>query len=190
MEKTRLKTRNLHATIVIMVMTFFLTGCNNQPAQDEEKSDPQKAKIQSDVEDMGKKPWVLDIEEVTIDNEHYRLANWTGENIQLVLMSLNPGEEINLEMHSDRDQFIRIEQGEARVRMGKTEDKLSFNKTVSDDWAILVTGGYWHHIENIGDTELKLYSIYGPPEHEKGTLHPTYEDAEEHHHHHEETDEE
>ncbi len=185
MEKKKMKKNGLHVTITIMVMALFFAGCNNQSGNDKEKNESQTASIQPDVQDMGKKPWVLDIEGTTLENDHYRLVNWTGENIQLVLMSLEPGEEINLEMHGNRDQFIRIEQGEARVRMGKAEDKLSFDKTVSDDWAILVPAGYWHHIVNIGDKELKLYSIYGPPEHAKGTLHPTYDDAEDHHHHEE-----
>jgi mannose-6-phosphate isomerase-like protein (cupin superfamily) len=182
MKKSTMKTTVLSITIATMVMSMIFTGCDNQTINDQEDTNTSSAKIQPDVKDMGKKPSVMDIEKTTIDNEHYRLANWTGENFQLVLMSLKPGEEINLERHGNRDQFIRIEQGKARVLMGKSEDKLSFDKTVSDDWAILIPAGYWHNIKNIGETELKLYSIYGPPEHAKETLHARHEDAEEHHH--------
>ncbi len=98
-------------------------------------------------------------------------------------MTLKPGEVIDLEMHEGHDQFIRIEAGEARVLMGKSADDLFFDKKVSDDWAVLVPAGYWHKIENAGTSDLKLYSLYGPPEHGKGTLHETCGEAEEAHHH-------
>ena len=125
----------------------------------------------------------MDIEEGTLGNDNYRAANWTGSNIQLVFMSLKPGEVIDLEVHDDHDQFFRIEQGEARILMGKTRDDLSYDKRVSDDWSVLVPAGYWHKVENVGTNDLKLYTIYGPPEHQKGTVHKTYNDAEKAHHH-------
>ncbi|MBN2214930.1 MAG: cupin domain-containing protein [Bacteroidales bacterium] len=132
-------------------------------------------------EDKGGEPWILNIEEATLANDNYRVANWTGNYLQLVFMSLNPGEVIDLEMHEGHDQFIRIEQGEARVLMGKTGNDLSFDKTVSDDWAILIPAGYWHSIENTGNKELKIYTLYGPPEHRKGTAKKTYEEVMEAH---------
>ena len=71
-------------------------------------------------------------------------------------------------MQEGTDQFIRIEQGEARVLMGKTKDKLSFDEKVSADWAILIPADYWHSIENTGNTDLKLYTLYGPSGIQKG----------------------
>ncbi|TPE42837.1 cupin domain-containing protein [Pontibacter mangrovi] len=141
----------------------------------------QTSQANQQGEDMGKKPWVLDIEEATVNNPDYRHVRWTGEHLQMVLMSLKPGEEIDLERHDDVDQFLRIEQGEAQVRMGKSKDDLSFDKKVSDHWAIFIPSGYWHHVKNTGNKELKLYSIYAPAQHPAGTVHKNYKEAQAHH---------
>ncbi|MGF1586633.1 MAG: cupin domain-containing protein [Bacteroidales bacterium] len=135
----------------------------------------------SDEGDKGKSPWVLDIEEATVSNTNYRNAQWTGEYMQMVLMSLKPGEIIDLEVHKGHDQFIRIEQGDARILMGKTENELSFDEKISDDWAAFIPAGYWHTVENTGKTDLKLYTIYSPSEHPAGTVRKTYEDARNNH---------
>jgi len=136
----------------------------------------------ADVELLAK-PMILDVEEATIDNDYYQTVSWTGKYLQLVFMSLKPGEIIDLEVHNDHDQFIRIEEGEARVLMGLTKDDLNFDEKVSDDWAILIPAGYWHKIENIGDSDLKIYTIYGPPEHAVDTKNKTYKEAKEKHSH-------
>ncbi len=130
--------------------------------------------------DMGKKPWVIDIEQATLNNPNYRHVQWTGEHLQMVLMSLKAGEEIDLELHGDVDQFLRIEQGQAQVRIGKSKDNLSFDKKVSENWAILIPSGHWHHIKNIGKEELKLYTIYAPAQHPAGTIQKTHKEAKEH----------
>lgn len=78
----------------------------------------------------------------------------------------------------------REEKGEARVLMGKTEENLDFDKIVSGDWAVFIPAGYWHQIINTGSSDLKLYTIYAPGEHERGTHHETYQEADDHHHHH------
>lgn len=135
------------------------------------------------IEDEGKKPWIIDIEEATLDNSHYRMAVWTGKDMQLVLMSLEPGDEIDLELHSENDQFIRIESGVARVLMGEEKDDLTFDKTIDHDWITMIPAGYWHKIVNVGQEPLKIYTLYGPPQHDTGTVHETYEEAEEHHDH-------
>lgn len=119
-------------------------------------------------------PMVLDIEEATIENANYRKVEWTGAYMQLVFMSLQPGEIIDLEVHDDHDQFIRIEAGNARIQMGKTPDQLTFDRTLSDDWAALIPAGYWHKVINEGDTELKLYTLYAPPEHPEGLVQAAY----------------
>ncbi|SKC22070.1 cupin domain-containing protein [Alkalitalea saponilacus] len=141
----------------------------------------------SDVDfdvDLGGQPWAFDIEAATLVNDSYRSANWTGKYMQLVFMSLKPGEVIDLEIHEDHDQFIRIEQGEAVVWMGKSENDLTYRQEVEDDWAIMIPAGYWHKVENTGDVDLKLYTLYGPPEHPMGTSNKTYEEAIEAHGHH------
>ena len=161
-------TKSFLYSLVILFTLLYFTGCKEQAG-------PQEKEVSEDaVADMGKFPWVLDIEEATIANQHYRIAEWTGKYLQMVLMSLKPGEIIDLELHEGHDQFIRIEQGEARVRMGKTKDNLTYSEDVSDDWAVFIPAGYWHQVINIGDTDLKLYTIYAPPEHPAGTIQKNY----------------
>ena len=135
--------------------------------------------------DHGPAPYVVDIEDATLSNTNYRTTLWTGVGLQVTVMSIAPGEDIGLEMHDDVDQFLRVEQGIARVQMGSAENDLDFDVEVEDDWAIFVPRGKWHNVTNVGTTALKVYSIYSPPEHKHGTVHVTKaeSDAEEHHHH-------
>ena len=139
----------------------------------------------SNLNDEGPNPFVTNIEADTLANDNYRTTRWTGSNIQLTLMSIEPGRDIGLEVHEHGDQFLRVEAGRARVQMGPSEDDLNFDREVGDDWAIFVPAGAWHNITNIGDEPLKVYAIYGPPEHPHGTDHATKAeaDADEHHHH-------
>ena len=129
------------------------------------------------LKDNGPKPFVININEATKQNNSYRTALWTGTHLQVTLMSLDVGEDIGLEMHPDVDQFIRIEQGQGVVQMGKSKDQLNFIRYVYDDSAILLPAGTWHNLTNTGNTPLKLYSIYAPPNHPFGTVHPTKADA-------------
>ena len=94
------------------------------------------------------------------------------------------GGDVGLEQHHDIDQFLRVEEGTARVMMGDSEDNLDFVREVSDDYAILVPAGKWHNIVNTGDKPLKIYSIYAPAEHPHGTVHKTRQEAMEAEHHH------
>ena len=80
-------------------------------------------------------------------------------------------------VHPDNDQFLRVEQGKARVMIGASEDDLDIDQEVEDDWAIFVPAGKWHNVLNVGDEVLKVYSVYGPADHVKGTIHETYDDA-------------
>ena len=129
------------------------------------------------IKDYGSKPFVVNINEASKQNNTYRSALWTGKHLQVTLMSLNVGEDIGLEMHPDVDQFLRIEQGQGIVQMGKTKDHLNFQKNVSDDFATMVPAGTWHNLTNTGKIPLKLYSIYAPPKHPFGTVHRTKADA-------------
>lgn len=131
------------------------------------------------LRDYGKEPLVFNIERAAEQNNNFRTALWTGDNLQLTLMSINEGEDIGTEMHPDVDQFIRIEEGQGLVKIGDEEDKLDFQTTVGDDYAIIIPAGKWHNILNTGNKPLKLYSIYGPPDHPHGTVHKTKKEAEE-----------
>jgi mannose-6-phosphate isomerase-like protein (cupin superfamily) len=154
--------------LVVLSVGFLIAG---------ETRGEEKAK------DYGKQPWVVDIEDLTEKNDHFRTAKWTGKNLQMTVMSVKPRGEIGLEKHDKGDQFIRVEKGEARVLMGKSKDKMTFDKRVSDDWAIFIPEGFWHNIINEGDKPLKVYVIYAPPEHPAGTLHKTFEESEAAHGH-------
>lgn len=121
--------------------------------------------------------WVGNVEEATLGNTTFRTVLFTGANIQLTVMRLGPGEEIGVEMHDHLDQFLRIEQGRARVTFGPAADQVEEEHDVADDWAIVVPGGTWHNVINTGDGDLTLYSLYAPPEHPSGTIHRTREEA-------------
>ena len=93
-------------------------------------------------------------------------------------MSIGVGDDIGLEVHTSGDQFIRIEEGDALVKMGDSQDNLDFQRRVSDGYAIMIPAGKWHDIVNLGNKPLKLYVIYAPPQHPQGTVHNTKKDAE------------
>ena len=133
----------------------------------------------SRLRDFGSEPFVINIERATRQNENFRLALWTGEYLQLTLMSINSGDDIGLEVHEDHDQFIRIEKGRGFVVMGDTREQLDFRTRVYENDAIFIPAGQWHNVINTGRKPLNLYSIYAPPEHPQGTVHETKEDAEE-----------
>lgn len=140
---------------------------------------------ETNLKDKGPQPWTTDIEELTLENENFRTTKWTGEHLQMTLMSIEPGSEIGGEKHPENDQFIRIEKGSARVLIGASEEDIVLDETVTDDWAVFIPAGTWHNLINSGEEKVKLYSIYSPPEHPLGTVHETFEQSEaEHHHHH------
>ena len=128
--------------------------------------------------------WVGNVEQATLDNENFRTVLFTGEHTQLTVMNLGPGEDIGREVHDNLDQFLRIEKGRGRVELSESEDQTGETYEVEDDWAIIVPAGIWHNVINTGDDELKLYSLYSPPEHPDGTVHETRaeSDAAEHDH--------
>ena len=121
--------------------------------------------------------WLDDIDALTLGNTNFRTVVHTGEHTQLTLMSLGRGEEIGWERHSHLDQFLRLEQGRARVEFGRTETAVDETHEVGDDWAFIVPAGVWHNVVNIGEGDVKLYSLYSPPEHPDGTVHRTKTEA-------------
>lgn len=123
-----------------------------------------------------------DLEKVTEQNSFFRKVLFTGKNLQLVVMSLKPGEEIGNEIHEKVDQFFRVEEGEAKVIVENGKEEFF----VEDDDAFIIPAGTWHNVINTGDEELKLYTIYSPPNHPPKTEHKTKQEAEEYekeHHH-------
>lgn len=120
------------------------------------------------------KGYVTNIEKETLENKAYRKVLYTASGLQLVLMSIRPGEEIGEETH-ELDQFIRIEAGNATVYIDGEE------KSLGDDDVVIIPRGARHNVINTGAADLKLYSIYGPPEHKDGTIHATKADEKEEH---------
>lgn len=129
------------------------------------------------LKDYGKEPYEVNINEASKQNSTFRTAIWTGNHLQVTLMSIDVGEDIGLEVHPHIDQFLRIEDGTGIVQMGDSKDNLTFQARVSDDFAIMVPAGKWHNVTNTGNKPLKLYSIYAPPQHPFGTVHKTKAEA-------------
>lgn len=118
------------------------------------------------------KGFIADIEDRTEKNRDFRHVLYTGPHIQLVLMSLNPGEDIGEEVHEDTDQFFRVEEG-------KGEFVIDGRATpIESDMAMVIPAGAKHNIRNTGHKSLKLYTLYAPPHHEDGTVHRTRLEAE------------
>ena len=130
------------------------------------------------VQDLGPQSLVVDIEKLTLENSNFRTAAWTGTHLQMTLMNIEVGGEVGLEVHEDTDQFLRLEQGKAKVLMGTSKDSLDKTWLAEDDFAIFIPAGTWHNILNDGNEPLKMYSIYAPAHHPHGTVHKTFEDAE------------
>ncbi len=132
----------------------------------------------TEIQDYGPEPFVVNINEASKENSNFRTAIWTGRHLQVTLMSINVGEDIGLEIHPEIDQFIRIEEGQGVVKMGERKDRLNFQRKVYDDFAFIIPAGTWHNLINTGNKPIKLYSIYAPPQHPRGTVHKTKADAE------------
>lgn len=115
--------------------------------------------------------YTVDLETSTLENTKFRKVLYTAKHSQLVLMTLPVGEDIGLETHPEHDQFIRVEAGSAKALLNGEEHELT------DGWAVVIPAGTEHNIINTGTDELKLYTVYTPPEHPDGTVHATKADA-------------
>ena len=118
-----------------------------------------------------------DIDRLTVDNEDFRRVLYTGKHLQLVLMTLQPAEEIGEEVHEDRDQFFRFEEGQGIVDIDGRENP------VQDDFAVIVPAGARHNVRNTSTGALRFYTLYGPPEHKDKIVHRTKEEADARHEH-------
>ncbi|MBI2338425.1 cupin domain-containing protein [Candidatus Daviesbacteria bacterium] len=117
--------------------------------------------------------FIGNIEEQTLENNYFRKVLYTGQHVQLVVMCLQPNEEIGLEVHEVTDQFLRIEKGIGKVVMDGKE------QVIKDGDAIIVPAGTEHNVINTSSTDqLKLYTLYAPPHHKDGIVHKTKEEAE------------
>lgn len=122
-----------------------------------------------------KKGYFANIEERTLENNDFRRVLYTGPHMQLVVMCLQPGDEIGTEVHPDIDQFFRVEQGKAKLVLDGAEH------TLEHDEIAIVPAGAEHNVINAGDEPLRLYTLYAPPEHRDGTVHATKKIADEQH---------
>jgi mannose-6-phosphate isomerase-like protein (cupin superfamily) len=118
------------------------------------------------------KPFIGDIEDRTGENRDFRRVLYTGPYMQLVLMAVEPGEELGEEVHQNTDQFFRVEEGKGEIWI---DGKMT---RVESDTAIVIPAGAWHNLKNTGHKALKVYTLYAPPQHPDGTVHRTKADAE------------
>jgi mannose-6-phosphate isomerase-like protein (cupin superfamily) len=173
---SRLKTPNMYIPAKRNTQTGR-SGYDNNPDQNNQRMQndinmrtPQNEREMNQPEDHGPEPFVTDIERETIQNNNFIVALWTGEKLQITLMSLLPRGDIGLEIHPETDQFLRIEEGYGIVEMGDDRDNLDFQRRVADGDIVVIPAGKWHNLTNIGQGPLKLYSVYAPPEHPAGTV--------------------
>ncbi len=132
----------------------------------------------SGPKDHGPMPYVANIKQITMQNQNFRTALWTGCHLQMTLMCIPPCKDIGLEIHEEVDQFIRIEQGTAVVQMGNNRCQLDFQQNMYQGDAVFIPAGTWHNVSNVGRIPLKVSVIYAPPNHPVGTIHCTKADAE------------
>ncbi|MBQ9485455.1 MAG: cupin domain-containing protein [Clostridia bacterium] len=132
---------------------------------------------EQNIINSGDKPTLLNLNNVARSNRFYRKEIWTGEYLQLTVMSIPIGGEVGLEIHNENDQMIGVEYGFASVYTGATKQGVKFMGNVNSDYAIFIPAGTWHNIINDGNVPLKLYSVYAPPHHPKGTVHKTKFDS-------------
>ena len=125
------------------------------------------------IADIGPRPQAFHLETETLENANYRTVAWSGEHLQLTLMSIPVGGDIGLEMHGATDQFIRLDRGRGRAQMGPGEDELTFDQEVTDGWCVIVPAGSWHNIANIGNEPMQVYTIYAPQHHQPGKVQQT-----------------
>ena len=122
-----------------------------------------------------KRGYCENIERQTLENEDFRRVLYTGRHLQLVLMTLRPGEEIGEEVHEGTDQFFRIEQGSGVIDIDGVENR------VEDDFAVIVPAGARHNVRNTGSEPLRLYTLYAPPEHKDQIVQATKAEADARH---------
>lgn len=132
--------------------------------------------------DYGPAPFAANLRRLALRNKAFRTAIWTGDNMQVTLMSID--DEIGMETHPNRDQMLYIVHGNGLIMMGRGKNRQEIRRRVGPGTAIMIPAGAWHNLFNTGNTPLKLFSVYSPTQHQRGTIHMTREDAEREHNHH------
>ncbi len=132
--------------------------------------------------DFGPAPFVVNVNQAARENDNFRRALWTGNHLQMTLMSIPPGGDIGVERHPQLDQTIRVEEGQGRVMMGRSRENWELQRMVGPGCVVFIPAGAWHNLVNTESRPLKLSSVYAPPQHPWGTVHKTKEEAMEHEH--------
>ena len=127
--------------------------------------------------DYGPKPYALNLAELAKINKNFREAVWTGDLLQLMVMSIEPQCEIGLEEHSDTDHFFYVIEGTGLVQTGPKDTNLNYSRMIEPGSGIFVPKAEWHNIINKGSTPLKILVVYAPPHHDHGTVHKTKAEA-------------
>ena len=157
------------------VFLAVLSSCTNAPKEQTEMDDPGKIAVASDQSaNLKKKGFKINMERDAVENSNYRKVLYTGEHMQLVLMSIKPGDEIGNEIHLKSDQFFRFESGKGKCTVNETVYEVSAGDVV------LVPAGAKHNVINTDlTTDLKLYTIYAAPNHKDGIIRSTKKEADE-----------
>ena len=127
--------------------------------------------------DRGNAPSIFNLDAITGENENYRTALWTGEGMQITVMSIPTGSGIRNENHDNIDQLLKIVSGTGEVTMKKGDGRSHLTTPVKEGDAIMIPRGTWHSLKNTGRSPMKLYSVYAPKNHPYGTVHKTESDA-------------
>ncbi|MDD4778432.1 MAG: cupin domain-containing protein [Fermentimonas sp.] len=174
------------AILILLLGVFLILGACTQPAGEQSQVEVtvSEAPVKVEFKDFGPEPFVFNIDEYTVQNETFRSTIWTGTYMQLTVMSIPVGGDIGEEIHTDIDQFLRVESGSGIMYMGDEKGVYDFEQRVEDDFAIFIPAGKWHNLINDSDEPLKLYSIYSPVEHPHSTVHQTQKEGIEAHANH------
>jgi mannose-6-phosphate isomerase-like protein (cupin superfamily) len=134
---------------------------------------------ETEKKDRGPRPYVVNVQQMAVRNPNFRTTIWTGNRLQMTLMSIPPCGDIGGEVHEETDQLIRVEQGNAVVQMGNGKNQIIFQENMCQGSVAFIPAGTWHNVINTGRNSLKISSVYAPPNHPKGTIHQTKMDAQE-----------
>ena len=131
-----------------------------------------------EIRDYGPEPFIFSLKHAATKNQNFRTTLWTGQDMQLTVMSISPRCDIGVEIHKNVDQFFYVESGLAKVFMGCCQNNLQDMGYAKEGDAIFIPAGTCHNIVNTGNCPLKVFSVYAPPQHPYNTVHPTKEEVE------------
>lgn len=182
MRKTSAHSGSIIKTVFLLFsIVVSLNSCNGNPGEERTDSAPENPELNEVPESLlpEAEPLAINLEEATVNNQNFREVIWTGDHMQLVLLSLEPGEEIAMEMHEDLNQLLKIEKGQAQILIGPSRDELNFEREVQEDWAVLIPANHYHSVKNTGEGPLKLYTLFAPGAYPQNEVVETLEETEE-----------